>query len=145
MFSLASCILIFRPYQDSLITNNFVLICACCRIIPKRHSRSVSRHFANPARQLCMQLNLVKSPLLHMQPLCFFLSLSPLTPCSCMPQSSFIGKKREMYEHPVFCLASQVMDLTIREYTAHLEPLHHFRQPLFYFFSHFFLLKHFHK
>ncbi|KAB1264471.1 Calcium-dependent secretion activator 1 [Camelus dromedarius] len=23
------------------------------------------------------------------------------------------GKKREMYEHPVFCLASQVMDLTI--------------------------------
>nr|XP_040145539.1 calcium-dependent secretion activator 1 isoform X6 [Ictidomys tridecemlineatus] len=24
------------------------------------------------------------------------------------------GKKREMYEHPVFCLASQVMDLTIR-------------------------------
>uniref|UniRef100_A0A8C2K6K4 Ca2+-dependent activator protein for secretion a n=1 Tax=Cyprinus carpio TaxID=7962 RepID=A0A8C2K6K4_CYPCA len=25
------------------------------------------------------------------------------------------GKKREMYEHPVFCLASQVMDLTIRE------------------------------
>lgn len=32
--------------------------------------------------------------------------------------SSFfsVGKKREMYEHPVFCLASQVMDLTIREY-----------------------------
>ncbi|KAM6981144.1 calcium-dependent secretion activator 1 isoform 1-T1 [Aplochiton taeniatus] len=27
------------------------------------------------------------------------------------------GKKREMYEHPVFCLASQVMDLTIREKT----------------------------
>ncbi|XP_061731184.1 calcium-dependent secretion activator 1 isoform X11 [Nerophis ophidion] len=25
------------------------------------------------------------------------------------------GKKREMYEHPVFCLASQVMDLTILE------------------------------
>ncbi|KAM3846882.1 calcium-dependent secretion activator 1 isoform 1-T1 [Vipera latastei] len=25
------------------------------------------------------------------------------------------GKKREMYEHPVFCLASQVMDLTIRD------------------------------
>ncbi|XP_029550270.1 calcium-dependent secretion activator 1 isoform X12 [Salmo trutta] len=25
------------------------------------------------------------------------------------------GKKREMYEHPVFCLASQVMDLTIPE------------------------------
>ncbi|KAM4612523.1 calcium-dependent secretion activator 1 isoform 1-T1 [Polymixia lowei] len=25
------------------------------------------------------------------------------------------GKKREMYEHPVFCLASQVMDLTIRQ------------------------------
>ncbi|KAJ4940892.1 hypothetical protein JOQ06_027183 [Pogonophryne albipinna] len=24
------------------------------------------------------------------------------------------GKKREMYEHPVFCLASQVMDLTIQ-------------------------------
>ncbi|XP_036839370.1 calcium-dependent secretion activator 1 isoform X6 [Oncorhynchus mykiss] len=27
------------------------------------------------------------------------------------------GKKREMYEHPVFCLASQVMDLTIPEKT----------------------------
>ncbi|KAG7478031.1 hypothetical protein MATL_G00076070 [Megalops atlanticus] len=27
------------------------------------------------------------------------------------------GKKREMYEHPVFCLASQVMDLTILEKT----------------------------
>lgn len=27
-----------------------------------------------------------------------------------------------MYEHPVFCLASQVMDLTIREY---LPPPHH--------------------
>uniref|UniRef100_A0A3P8PHZ3 Ca2+-dependent activator protein for secretion b n=1 Tax=Astatotilapia calliptera TaxID=8154 RepID=A0A3P8PHZ3_ASTCA len=25
------------------------------------------------------------------------------------------GKKREMFEHPVFCLASQVMDLTIRQ------------------------------
>ncbi|XP_072239048.1 calcium-dependent secretion activator 1-like [Leuresthes tenuis] len=25
------------------------------------------------------------------------------------------GKKREMYEHPVFCLASQVMDLTIQD------------------------------
>ncbi|XP_051531894.1 calcium-dependent secretion activator 1 isoform X2 [Myxocyprinus asiaticus] len=25
------------------------------------------------------------------------------------------GKKREMYEHPVFCLASQVMDLTIQK------------------------------
>uniref|UniRef100_A0A8C7YXA3 Ca2+-dependent activator protein for secretion b n=1 Tax=Oryzias sinensis TaxID=183150 RepID=A0A8C7YXA3_9TELE len=25
------------------------------------------------------------------------------------------GNKREMYEHPVFCLASQVMDLTIRQ------------------------------
>ncbi|KAF7209005.1 calcium-dependent secretion activator 1-like [Nothobranchius furzeri] len=33
------------------------------------------------------------------------------------------GKKREMYEHPVFCLASQVMDLTIREY---LPPFSHF-------------------
>ncbi|XP_074929280.1 calcium-dependent secretion activator 1 isoform X2 [Chelonoidis abingdonii] len=28
------------------------------------------------------------------------------------------GKKREMYEHPVFCLASQVMDLTIRDSCA---------------------------
>lgn len=36
-----------------------------------------------------------------------------------MPQSFFIGKKREMFEHPVFCLASQVMDLTIREYLHH--------------------------
>ncbi len=69
-----------------------------------------------------------------MQPLCFLLSFSPLTPCSCMPRSSFIGKKREMYEHPVFCLASQVMDLTIREYPAHLEPLHHFRHPSFFSF-----------
>lgn len=43
-------------------------------------------------------------------------SIPPLTRASCMPQSFFIGKKREMYEHPVFCLASQVMDLTIREY-----------------------------
>ncbi|CAB1314845.1 unnamed protein product, partial [Coregonus sp. 'balchen'] len=33
---------------------------------------------------------------------------------SCMPRSSLVGKKREMYEHPVFCLASQVMDLTIQ-------------------------------
>ncbi|KAJ7998946.1 hypothetical protein DPEC_G00210270 [Dallia pectoralis] len=32
----------------------------------------------------------------------------------CMPRSSLVGKKREMYEHPVFCLASQVMDLTIQ-------------------------------
>ncbi len=39
-----------------------------------------------------------------------------------------------MYEHPVFCLASQVMDLTIREYPAHLEPLHHFRHPSFFTF-----------
>uniref|UniRef100_A0A8C9TRQ7 Calcium-dependent secretion activator 1-like n=1 Tax=Scleropages formosus TaxID=113540 RepID=A0A8C9TRQ7_SCLFO len=30
------------------------------------------------------------------------------------------GKKREMYEHPVFCLASQVMDLTIRDNTEFL-------------------------
>lgn len=42
-----------------------------------------------------------------------------LTPASCMPRSFFIGKKREMFEHPVFCLASQVMDLTIREYLHH--------------------------
>ena len=27
-----------------------------------------------------------------------------------------------MYEHPVFCLASQVMDLTIREYLPHSKP-----------------------
>ena len=27
-----------------------------------------------------------------------------------------------MYEHPVFCLASQVMDLTIREYLHHPLP-----------------------
>lgn len=27
-----------------------------------------------------------------------------------------------MYEHPVFCLASQVMDLTIREYPDHPLP-----------------------
>lgn len=59
--------------------------------------------------------------------MCF--SLSPLTPCSCMPRSCFIGKKREMYEHPVFCLASQVMDLTIREYPPYTESLHHFRHP----------------
>lgn len=45
-----------------------------------------------------------------------------------MPKSSFIGKKREMYEHPVFCLASQVMDLTIREYLPPSSPccLHSF-------------------
>uniref|UniRef100_A0A803T7C2 Calcium dependent secretion activator n=1 Tax=Anolis carolinensis TaxID=28377 RepID=A0A803T7C2_ANOCA len=38
------------------------------------------------------------------------------------------GKKREMYEHPVFCLASQVMDLTIREYLPPSSPccLHSF-------------------
>ncbi len=112
-------------------------------LIILRCSISVTWLFA--ARQLSMPLNLVKSPLLHMQPLCFFFSLSPLTPCSCMPRSSFIGKKREMYEHPVFCLASQVMDLTIREYPAHLEPLHHFRHPSFFFFSRFFVLEHFHK
>lgn len=47
------------------------------------------------------------------------LAFPPLTPASCMPRSFFIGKKREMYEHPVFCLASQVMDLTIREYLHH--------------------------
>ena len=29
-----------------------------------------------------------------------------------------------MYEHPVFCLASQVMDLTIREYLHHPLPSH---------------------
>lgn len=29
-----------------------------------------------------------------------------------------------MYEHPVFCLASQVMDLTIREYLHHPLPTH---------------------
>lgn len=45
-----------------------------------------------------------------------------LTPSFCMPRSFFIGKKREMFEHPVFCLASQVMDLTIREYLHHLFP-----------------------
>ncbi|GAA6065207.1 calcium-dependent secretion activator 1 isoform X1 [Tachysurus ichikawai] len=32
------------------------------------------------------------------------------------------GKKREMYEHPVYCLASQVMDLTIREYLPSSPP-----------------------
>lgn len=47
------------------------------------------------------------------------LAFPPLTLASCMPRSFFIGKKREMYEHPVFCLASQVMDLTIREYLHH--------------------------
>lgn len=35
-----------------------------------------------------------------------------------------------MYEHPVFCLASQVMDLTIREY---LPPPHHAVFTLFCF------------
>lgn len=29
-----------------------------------------------------------------------------------------------MFEHPVFCLASQVMDLTIREYLHHPLPFH---------------------
>lgn len=53
-------------------------------------------------------------------PLTFNLSPYPLTPDSCMSQSSsFVGRKREMFEHPVFCLASQVMDLTIREYLPH--------------------------
>lgn len=28
-----------------------------------------------------------------------------------------------MFEHPVFCLASQVMDLTIREYLPHPPPV----------------------
>ena len=56
------------------------------------------------------------SPLpISLRPLAF----PPLTPASCMPRSFFIGKKREMFEHPVFCLASQVMDLTIREYLPH--------------------------
>ncbi|KAL0978535.1 hypothetical protein UPYG_G00171820 [Umbra pygmaea] len=32
------------------------------------------------------------------------------------------GKKREMYEHPVFCLASQVMDLTIQNVGRLLTP-----------------------
>ncbi len=50
------------------------------------------------------------------------LAFPPLTRASCMPRSFFIGKKREMYEHPVFCLASQVMDLTIREYLHHPLP-----------------------
>lgn len=55
-----------------------------------------------------------------------------LTPASCMPRSFFfIGKKREMFEHPVFCLASQVMDLTIREYLDHPLPTlsHHLIAP----------------
>ena len=53
-------------------------------------------------------------------PLTFNLSPYPLTPASGMSQSSsFVGRKREMFEHPVFCLASQVMDLTIREYLPH--------------------------
>ncbi|XP_027135135.1 calcium-dependent secretion activator 1 isoform X1 [Larimichthys crocea] len=42
---------------------------------------------------------------------------SSLTLASRMPRyppSFSVGKKREMYEHPVFCLASQVMDLTIQ-------------------------------
>ncbi|XP_032146247.1 calcium-dependent secretion activator 1 isoform X25 [Sapajus apella] len=46
--------------------------------------------------------------------------------CKCLEQAALVnysrlseyakieGKKREMYEHPVFCLASQVMDLTIQ-------------------------------
>ncbi|XP_026162370.1 calcium-dependent secretion activator 1 isoform X8 [Mastacembelus armatus] len=46
--------------------------------------------------------------------------------CKCLEQGALVnyqrlseyakleGKKREMYEHPVFCLASQVMDLTIQ-------------------------------
>uniref|UniRef100_A0A8C1KAZ7 Ca2+-dependent activator protein for secretion a n=1 Tax=Cyprinus carpio TaxID=7962 RepID=A0A8C1KAZ7_CYPCA len=72
--------------------------------------------FGRPEGALKATLSLLERiTLIERCPLCFFLSLSPLTPCSCMPQSSFIGKKREMYEHPVFCLASQVMDLTIRE------------------------------
>lgn len=50
-----------------------------------------------------------------------------------MPQSFFVGKKREMYEHPVFCLASQVMDLTIREYLSH-SPASPSTSPLFYFY-----------
>ena len=37
-----------------------------------------------------------------------------------------------MYEHPVFCLASQVMDLTIREY---LPPPHHAVFTLFSLFQ----------
>lgn len=44
------------------------------------------------------------------------LCLSFLWPLLLHARSSFVGKKREMYEHPVYCLASQVMDLTIREY-----------------------------
>lgn len=44
---------------------------------------------------------------------------STLTLASSMPRCTLflpVGEKREMYEHPIFCLASQVMDLTIREY-----------------------------
>lgn len=66
--------------------------------------------------ECCFHLD---SPLpISLWPLAFL----PLTPASCMPQSFFIGKKREMFEHPVFCLASQVMDLTIREYLHHPLP-----------------------
>lgn len=53
---------------------------------------------------------------------CQRLCSSSLTLASRMPRyrpSFSVGKKREMYEHPVFCLASQVMDLTIREYLPH--------------------------
>lgn len=48
------------------------------------------------------------------------------------PPSLSLGKKREMYEHPVFCLASQVMDLTIREYFPHSQhqPLQHTSAPV---------------
>lgn len=46
----------------------------------------------------------------------FSLGLFFLWPLLLHARSSFVGKKREMYEHPVYCLASQVMDLTIREY-----------------------------
>lgn len=45
----------------------------------------------------------------------------PLACLHILPLS--LGKKREMYEHPVFCLASQVMDLTIREYFPHSQHL----------------------
>uniref|UniRef100_A0A672PMW0 Calcium-dependent secretion activator 1-like n=1 Tax=Sinocyclocheilus grahami TaxID=75366 RepID=A0A672PMW0_SINGR len=53
----------------------------------------------------------LRTSLHHIQPLTPF----PLTPNSCMPESSFsLGKKREMYDHPIYSLATQVMDLTIQ-------------------------------
>lgn len=89
---------------------------------------------SNPSKDFFLTVNFLPSrwDWFHLEsplPTCSCPSAFPLLiPASCMPRPFFpfftVGNKREMYEHPVFCLASQVMDLTIREYPHH--PLHTF-------------------